>query len=313
MFLQKLLIKIYEIIFRERVTPAIKIFFDNFQSLVFGYGISAVLLLLFQVLAGRILGPEEYGKYALVDSIATFLYLLMTLGISMALVRYTAQTKDYLTSKKIISTSYLVVAVFLIIITVLFFVFAGPLSKTIKVSLTVFYLSIIFAVCYALYMLATDTLRGLHKMKSLSLIRALFGFFVVLLLSLFLLKNSISFITVILIACFSYLAVFVLVLINIAKYLSFQIDKNWLKKVLEYGLYATGGSFLFFLLPPLSKLMINKFLTVSEVGIYNAYYFSSLNLMMFASTIFVAVFFPTASQYVSKVKILRIIRKSTLP
>jgi O-antigen/teichoic acid export membrane protein len=59
-----------------------------------------------------------------------------------------------------------------------------------------------------------------------------------------------------------------------------------------------GASFVFY--TNIDKILIYKYLTVADVGIYKAYYMSSINFARLLFGIFNTVFFPTASKYKNK-------------
>lgn len=313
MVVDQIIKKIYKRIFDESLAPNVFLFLVNLKYAIFGYGLAAFCVFVFEIVAGRILGPEEYGKYVLVSSVAMFLYLFMTLGISTAAVKYNAEKEDYQRQRKIISTSYWATLIISFIFALLFFIFTPLFSRIFSIPLRIFYFAIIFAACYTLYILATDNLRGLHQIKKLSFFRASYGFLILIIFLIFLLNNHISFVTTAFSICFAYFIVFMLVTIKIRSYLYLRIDRFWLKNLLEYGIYVVGGSSLFIFLPILSKIMVNKYLTVTDVGIYNAYYFSSMNIALFFYTVFIMVFFPTASKYQQKEPIIRKIKKIILP
>lgn len=304
--------KVYETVFQEKITTTVKIFFQNLTYVVLGYGIAAVCIFIFQILIGRALGPQEYGKYALIDSSAAFLSIFMTFGVSTAAIKYNAEEENYIRQKKIISSSYFVTLIISFVFTLFLLLFSNTLSKTFSLSSLTFITAVIFSICYVLYLLAIDSLSGLHQMKKIAIFRALYGFLVLAFFTVFLFKNSISLVIVCLIVSIAYLLIFLLITFNIRHYISFDVDKTWLINLLEYGLYAISGSFLIIFLPNLSKIMVFRFSTLFDVGIYNAYYFSSLSVVMLFNTIFITVFFPTASKYSKKSSIVEKINK-TIP
>ena len=51
-----LLIKVYEKIMGEKLTPNVYVFFKNLKYAIFGYGIAAFCVFTFEILAGRTLG-----------------------------------------------------------------------------------------------------------------------------------------------------------------------------------------------------------------------------------------------------------------
>lgn len=308
-FIKESLVNIYEKVFREKITAGTKLFIKNLGYIITGFGISALCIFVFQIIVGRILGPAEYGKYVLVDSMAIFLYILMILGLSTAAVKYTAEKGDYQRQRKIISTSYLMVFVLSLISIFFLFIFSPQLSKLFSISLLIFRLAIIFAFFYALYTLATNTLRGLHQMAKLSIFRAGYGFLVLIVFGIFILTKHISFLAAVFSICFAYLVVFILITINLRQYLSLEFDKFWADELFRYGIYAVIGGACLVLLPALSKILVNRYLTTTDVGIYNAYYFSSIAVVIFLSTMFITVFFPTASKYQQKKPIFKKIKQ----
>lgn len=307
--ISKITSRIYEIIFREKISFGIQNFIQNLGYAVFGYGIAALCMFGFQITVGRFLGPEEYGKYVLVDSIAICLQISMILGISTAMVKYGAERNDYETQKKIISTSYLIVCFFSLIFTLFFNIFSNRISRFFFVSSLIFRFSIIFALLYTVYILSTDVLRSLHKIKKLAIYRAGFGLLIIVALGIFMLNKSISFLAAVSSICFAYFLIFILITLDIRKYLSFHLDKFWAYKFFRYGIFTVVSTICFVFLPIFSKLLVNKYLSTFDVGIYNAYYFSSVGIIIFLSETFITVFFPTVSKYQNKESILRKIRQ----
>jgi O-antigen/teichoic acid export membrane protein len=59
------------------------------------------------------------------------------------------------------------------------------------------------------------------------------------------------------------------------------------------------------------RILINKFMTTADVGIYSAYFLPSITVSIVLWTIFNAAFFPYASKSKDKLAILRKVRKAT--
>jgi O-antigen/teichoic acid export membrane protein len=303
--------RIYRRFFGEELTEPVNIFFKNLIYMILGYGVAAIFIFIFQILVGRALGPQEYGKYALIDSMGAFLSIFMTLGISTAAIKYNAQKDDYLRQREIISISYFTTIFISLIFAGIFLILSEFVSKFFSISPLVFFTSVVFSVFYSLYLLAMDSLSGLHQMKKIAFFRAIYGLLVLVLTSAFLIKGNISFVVISLIISLAYLIIFLSVTYNIKNYISLKIDKTWLKILLEFGIYAVSGSFLLVFLPSLSKIMVYRFMTIFDVGVYNAYYFSSLSVVILFNTIFITVFFPTVSRYSRKSSIIEKINKIT--
>ncbi len=305
----ELSVKVYEKIMREKMTPNVYAFLKNLRYTIFGYSFAAFCVFAFEIMAGRILGAENYGKYVLSSIIALFLSLLTTIGTTIAVIKYIAREKNGSVHKKIITSAYLIVFFLIFFVSFLLFTFSSFISKLFFVPLDIFYLAILFAACFSLYSLAADILRGLSEIKKLSFLRMAYGVLIILFFIVFSAAGNVSFKTAVYVISISYFIVFLAVTKNLQSYISFKIDKQWVKKLLKYGIYAMVGGPLFTFLPRIGQIFVNKYLTVSDVGIYNAYYLSSVSVMVFFYTTFVVVFFPTASKYKEKGPILRKIKK----
>jgi len=301
---------LYERIMGEQITHNVYVFLTNFKYIIFGYSTAALCVFAFEVLAGRNIGAENYGKYVLIGTVSFFLSVVMTFGLTTAGVKYVAQEKEPLERKKIVSTTYLLSLMFITISSIIFFILAPLLSKSFSIVLDIFYVSIIFTICFSLYTLSVDVLRGLNQIKKLSLLRAIYGVSIIFLLLVYILYHSLSFKTVIGIIGAAYILFFLVATHNIKRNLSLSIDQHWAKELLSYGKYAAIGGLLLNFLPRLGQIFINKYLSLADVGIYNAYYLASIGLTVFFCTIFITIFFPTASGYQRKDSITKRLKKA---
>jgi O-antigen/teichoic acid export membrane protein len=305
--IDKIISKIYWLIYKENPSENVKIFIDNLYYVIIGFGLAALLSFIFQVLSGRILGPEEYGKYTIVQSIAMFIFIPMNLGISTAMIKYNAESEDFERQKKIISASYIITLIFSIFFSFLYFFYSQFFSKILNISVDTFNFSIIFALLFNLYTLSTSVLRSLHKMKRLSFVQAIYGLLAVVLSLVFL--YSLSFKIIVIISYISYIFVFLLITFSIYKYLIFELDKFWVEKLFRYSFYVIIGSVASAFYLNFNKIIINKYLTLTDVGIFGAYFTCFITLPNFLFSIFNTVFFPSASKYRDKNKIFTKLNK----
>ncbi len=303
--ISKILYKFYTFIFKEEPSQNIKVFIENLWYVAIGFGFYAVFAFSFQVAAGRFLGPSEYGKYALVQAISMFLLIPMNLGVSTALIKYNAEKEDKKRQSEIIFTSCFIVVVLSFACSLIFFAFASYLSKLFGISMPSFQLAILFALLGNLYITIISIFRSLHKNKEFSFFQALYGFLVVFLLLFFIVNKYVSFRGAVFATYLAYATISLLSVIRLYQYFSFSPSKLWFKKILQYGSYASIGVTAFAFLSNFNELVINKYLSVSEVGIYNAYYFPSVGILSIFLSIFVTVFFSTASKYPKKEMILK--------
>lgn len=292
----------YERIFHEQISDEVRQFLRTLSYVAVGMLAGTLLLLAFNVLAGRILGTSEYGHYTLVESIAMFLYIPMLLGFSSGIIKYSAEKDEFGRQSRIISTGFILILASTIVSTAFIFAFSSQLSGIFSISREFFYLPIIFAISLALFTITTNTLRGLHKMLIFTVFRVVQG---VILLAAFLglvfLPHLLSFKSAV-IAMFlaNGLSGLLLLLFPLRKYLSFRFDRSWASVLSKYGTFAVLGGISSVLYVNIDKILISKYMLMSDVGIYRAYYVGSINVAFIAFAIFNTVFFPTISKYESK-------------
>ena len=305
----KYLLIIYERIFHEKISRDVKKFLKNLAYISVGTISATVLSFAFNILAGRFLGPFEYGKFSLLQSVAMFLYLPMLLGFHTAMIKYNSEKDDLARQTKIISTSFILVFIFSIPSLIIYYIFSFQLSKLFSVSEGLFYLSIIFAILFLFYVMAISTVRGLLKMKTFALFQPIYSCILLITLLYFIFDKTLSFKSVAYSFYLAYGISAILILFFLRKYMRFQFDKNWAKKLLHYSTFASVGGLSYVFYTNIDKILINTYMTLADVGIYRAYTYASMSIIGAISGIFITVFFPTASKYKNKYKIYQRINK----
>jgi O-antigen/teichoic acid export membrane protein len=107
----------------------------------------------------------------------------------------------------------------------------------------------------------------------------------------------------------SYVIIGVILIIYLKDYIKLRFERSWAKKIVHYSLLAlpggVAGTFM-----GVDRILINKFMTTADVGIYNAY-FVSITVAVMLWMVINAAFFPYASKSDDKLAILRNARKAT--
>ncbi len=265
---------------------------------------------IFNILAGRILGPSLYGEFTFIQSLAMFLSIPMQMGFITAMVKYSAEKDDLTRQRIIISTSYIAVFIFVSISLFFYFLFAAQIQAITLVSEEIYQVAVILGLLYVLFTLTFNTLRGLLQMKKYSLIRPVYG---IILLSSFLLFIVTHFYSLESMIFSMYLAYGITSLIILGflvrKYIRLQFDRTWAIKMFHYSNYAMIGGVAFIVFSNIDKILIERYMTIADVGIYGAYYWAFLTFSTLFSTIFVTVLFPVASAYENKEIIFKRINK----
>jgi O-antigen/teichoic acid export membrane protein len=294
----------YERIFHEKMGDDARGFIKNLSYIVVASGIAAILSTIFNIFAGRTLGPSEYGEFTLIQTIAMFLIVPMMLGFDIAMIKHTAEKNEFEIQSSIISTAFILVLVFTLISISIYYLFSLQISNIFSVSTDILYLAIIFAVISVISTFATGTLRGLHKMKEYATFQPLPNIILILVFSVFFFIDFISFKSA-LISMYLSLGITGLIMLYVVhKYLKLDFKTYWAKKLIRYGSYASLGGLSSVFYGNIDKIIIYKYLTAADTGIYRAYYFASINLVGLFIGMFIAIFFPLVCKYKDKNVIL---------
>ncbi len=271
-------------------------FLQNLSWSFFGGIGAAVIMFGISVVAGRILGPEEYGKYGLVVAIASIFIIPMTMGIDTAVVHYTAKEEAVEKKRRYLSSALLAMPVLIGLTALFLFYFGEKLFFWFGVDFYLLKVIIVFAIFLSLKNIFDAFLKGLHLFKKQSFIRIgeAIVMFMALCCFLFCLQsfNFFNFLEVILVGYFFFIF---LTFLSTKKYFRFKVYLSEIKKIFSYGGYVIFGAISGILLNNLDKILINKYIGVEQLGIYNAYSTMSLLVVGQLMVIFVNVFFPMLS------------------
>jgi len=300
----------YERFFHEKVSVEIEKFITNLSYLGIGTIIASVFGFSFNILAGRWLGPSEYGYFTLVQSVAMFLYIPMLLGFNSALVKYNTEKINFLRQRCIISTTFILVFLFTIVSLLIYFIFSKQVMNIFSISEEIFYFAVVFAVLFVFYTLMIETMRSLHRIKEYSLFNPIFSMIVFFsfFAFIFIFKEP-SFKSPLFSMLLAYGITGGILLAFLKKYIRPEFSWAWAHKLYPFSIYSLIGGISAAFYLNIGKIMINMYLPLSMVGIYWAYNFSYTTVILLFSTIFVTVFFPVASMCQDKEMLFNRINK----
>lgn len=301
---------IYRTVFHEEVSFEVEKFIKNLSYVGIGTVIASVFSFSYNILAGRWLGPSEYGTFTLVQSVAMFLYIPMLLGFSTAMVKYNAEKVDFTRQRSIISTTYILVLLFTVVSILVYLVFSKEIMAFFSISSEIFYFALLFAVLFVIYTLTTGTLRSLHMIRAYSRlmpVQSAILFFAFLTFAF--VFRELSFKSPLYSMLLAYGVTGGIILAFLRKYLRPEFSKEWAHKLHRYSVYSLMGGISAALYSNLDKIVINMYMPVSNVGIYWAYNYSFTTLILLFTSIFVTVFFPVASMCSNKEVLFKRINK----
>lgn len=309
-FVTKLAGTVYRRVFHQEMSLAEVDFVHSLSWVGAGTFIAVALLAVFSILGGRLLGPEGYGKFILIQSIAYFLCIPMVMSFDTAMLKYNAEKDELTRQKSIISTAYIIIAGLIAISVAVMLLFARPLSAVFGATPELFRLSIYFAVLYTLFTLAQTALRSVNRMRVFALSQPVQTAIVLIAFALFLFLGKLTFEAMVYSKLISYaITALVLYLLYVRRYFTSNFDTTWARTLSRFASAAIIASIAVTFYSYIGQIIIAHYMTVADVGIYGAYFTATVYIASVLWGIFYMVFFPTASRYEDKRPLLRRINR----
>jgi O-antigen/teichoic acid export membrane protein len=290
----RLLSVLYELIFKEKMDDQARSFVLSTSYVGIGTVVGSLFTLAFSIIAARALGPGNFGILGLVTTVGTILAISM-IAASTPMIKYGSEVQDHRVQVTIISTAYILIAVVTVASACIFVLFSAPLSYLFGVTAEVFFFALFLAVTSTFYQLTTNSLRVFFKMRAYALLTAAQS---VILLAAFLALYYLS-----------YAVIGFILVVYLKDYIKLRFERSWAKKIVHYSLLALpGGVAATFM--GVDRILLNKFTTTADVGIYNAYFLPSITVAVLLWMVINAAFFPYASKSDDKLAILRRVNKA---
>ncbi|HZX49639.1 MAG TPA: oligosaccharide flippase family protein [Candidatus Paceibacterota bacterium] len=285
---------IWQRVFGYPMGPEAKRFWQNVSFVSVGTLGASVLGFFVMIVAGRILGPFEYGKANLVFSIGSVLLLVMTLGFPYALVKNIVQEREV---KRIVPSLFVITIAWAFAMTLVLLLVSHPLSRLLRVDLLVFLFAIAFALTHVFVVVSKSLFQGLQQFGRFAAFHVLSALFFVLFFFGFAnLGEDKSFTSLIFAEILRWLFP-VLIGFFLLRSLIFPMRIHWknTKTLLSFSIWVFLGLTPGYLFGYIDRLMIHYFLGSTAVGFYSAYVLSSTVMLERGLGVFLAVFFPYSS------------------
>lgn len=258
------------------------------------------LMMIVTTLAGRLMGPTEYGKYSLLVIINQFLIIFIFFGLDTTSVKYIAKARSFSEKKRVIST----ITSFVFLILALL-IGLSILSFPILLKYSREYLIFVLIVVYYTAIISVKTIfdlviRGIEQFKRQALGKALevctvlISFLIVFLVFKF--KNFLGLLFVLNLGA---ITISIYYYFQLSKYLG-KINKKVLIQQLGEGKLFFISALLGTLFLSIDRLVVARYLGVNTLGIYSAYYFASFGVVSQLTQLFTNVFFPVTSRLKDK-------------
>ena len=301
---------VYRRVFNHEMSQAEADFVRSLSWVGAGTFIATALIAVFSVLGGRLLGPEEYGKFTLIQSIAMFLHIPMRMGFDIAMLKYNAEKSHLTRQKSIISTAYIIIASLTAGSVVVMLLFTQALSGLFGATPGLFRFSIYFALLFALFSLAQTTLRSVNRMRAFALSQPMHAAIMLIAFMSFILLGRLSFEAMVYSSLIASAATALVIhSLYTRHYLSFNLDKAWVRTLSRFAFATIIASIAAAFYGNIGKIIIARYMTVADVGIYGAYFTATMSVGAVLWGVFNMVFFPTASRYKDKRPLLHRINR----
>jgi len=274
-----------------------------------GSGTLGVIIFSFitNLLAGRLLGPSEYGKYSLILSLGQILSIPMILGISTASVNQISATKTNHSKISHAKNTIFLSLVFTAVTILIYALIHSQISHILNVDNQILIFIIIYSSLLSFKTISESITRGFHQFRFLSFLEITNSFFVLFSFVFFLIFNKeTTYKSIIIPVYVGFISYIILFSNKIYKKIYYtKINKKIINKIINYGKFATIGGISGVAIGNVDKLFINKYMTFTDIGLYSVYLSASSFISTYISQIFIQVFFPTISAITNKTIIIK--------
>jgi len=241
-------------------------------SVMFGASLLGIVLgFLVSIFNSRVLGPEEFGNYKFIETIARFIASIVSVGVFISLTRILAINKDKFTEKKYIGLFTYIFGITSLLGVILFIVFSYLEPHFFESNLGAQMRTYFFIIAAIIgYTAMLEILKGLHKINTIALVNVLpvFGYLVVAyFISLY---TPITLDLVLLLTYGILLAVILIVLIKLKP--DFNIKKIQIAKLLHENKFNGRpiyyGSLAGVATTHIAGLSISYFMDNTQVGFF---------------------------------------------
>lgn len=301
--------KIFSLLLNWNLGQKSKIFLKNIGCLTIATIIASVIGLPIKILIGRFLGPEEFGKFALILNLTQFFIIPMIFGLTVTSQRYLSSHPEHKQSL----VGFISILSFITISTSTVILIS---SKNLWVEIfgipsDLFWWAIVFSATTALYYIYDSIIKGLHYFKAVAYTTIIaplitlpsFAFMLFILdihtYQSFTLANIIQLGIIFIIFA----------LIVFKDHIHYKPPPEINKSLIKYTGIAIVGSIAGTIVYNTDRFFLNHFVSLYWVGIYAAYTNGSEFIVGRFLNIVTQIYFPTISGEKNKAHLVNKLKK----
>jgi O-antigen/teichoic acid export membrane protein len=299
-FIIKIVEKLHLLIFGHKMSDQMKKFMVNLSWSFYSGAVSTPISIIIGTLAGRFLGPKEYGNYNLVILISSYIIVFAFCGLDTSATKRIVKANSRKEKDEAFFSSFVFITLMLAIISATGIITQPLIAAKASLPNNFTLLLIIFTFLSAFKSILDLLVRALERFKLQAIVRIIEIFFLsVAFFSAVLFFKKIDYqiyLGVLLVS----MTVVILSYFNKLKTYFKGFSVSVLKSLLSEGKFFMVGSILSTVFISSDRLLIAKYVDVANLGIYSAYYAASLGLVYTLSLILTNVLFPAAAKISDK-------------
>ncbi len=277
------------------------------------YSAARVSTLATQLLAGRLLGPEEYGRANLVIAAAAYLQIIPMLGFPLATSKLISDEHDEGRRARLISTALASFALWAVLSLPLMTLAHGWLERAMGLPAELFVLSATLATATALSQVLASPLLGLKRFAHRGLVETVYGVAAPVLLAGLVVFTGADHRAMILAFVGSLLASSAYALWTLRRYLRPAFEWSFVTAVGRYAATAAPTLLATACVLAPARLFLNRHGSAHEVGLFSAYFTSTVQVALAFLYMLQAVLVPMASGPDAQREIWALFRRAGAP
>lgn len=292
-------------VFGHAMSDEMRKFLGNLSWSFFGGIVAAGILFCLNILVGRMLGPEEYGRYNIILLLSQALVVPILFGLDTAVIRALSRSSsDIVVQRNTVLNGAFFLLVSMFFISLVVIIFRNYLSVLFTLPIELINLSLILGVSVSLKLLLDGIARGTHSFRVQALAKFFeSGLIVLIILSTFLFYNKSSLIVLVSILIGAWISIlfYMYHFWYLFKVWDFHINHS----LLSYSKIALIASMASLIFSYGDRFLVNKYFGAEEFGIYSAYYVATIFLISQIASLVTNVFFPVVSSVENKTELLK--------
>lgn len=277
------------------------------------YGTARVSTFLTQLLAGRLLGPVEYGRANLVIAAAAYLQIIPMLGFPLATSKLIADENDEGRRARLVTTALASFLAWGVLCLPLMAAAHLWLERAMSLPAELFALSALLATATALSQVLSSPLLGLKRFAHRGLVETVYGIAAPVLLTGLVVFFGADHRAMILAFIGSLLASSAYALWVLRHYLRPAFDWGFVKAVGRYAATAAPTLLATACVLAPARLFLNRHASASEVGLFSAYFTATVQVALAILYMLQSVLVPMASGAEGQRDIWALFRRAGAP